>query len=295
LHWLTGAKWQRSIESLFSGTAMPHRTKNASPYSLQAELYLAAAFSARRFRVAQQEPDLVIYANGWPVAFAVKRVSAAGKVNRRISEAINQIQSQKMVGIVVLFVGDIATPREEIIFSPTLQEAMSAADAVTSSVLQPAYSILKEAATSPNILGIWAIGNCATAVSNFGITFQRVDSRYFLPLIGASDPRVPKLMTLVSAFSDAHQWRALQYWNDWLNDGREWHRADYSLFEVAHNHCEQMWNSTRFSDDRVKAVVKDMPVGTTTFEVPAKAARQWVPDFVAQLGWHRLAGGGGLR
>jgi hypothetical protein len=96
--------YQQLVKKLVDDKVLPHHDRTQSVGRNAAfELFVGAiCTSAQLFPVAWEEPDITCVSTGTKYGFAVKRVKSVKQLEKRVKDAVDQIERSGLPGIVVL-------------------------------------------------------------------------------------------------------------------------------------------------------------------------------------------------
>ncbi|OGW70848.1 MAG: hypothetical protein A3A88_02635 [Nitrospirae bacterium RIFCSPLOWO2_01_FULL_62_17] len=116
------------LKPLLDGAPLPSDDARTFARDMQFESYFAALFAHSGFEVILKEPDLIFEHEGTWYGVAAKRLSSADQLEKRVREAISQLEKARLRGLVALSADRLLpgeTPRVVALSEKALDDAGS--------------------------------------------------------------------------------------------------------------------------------------------------------------------------
>lgn len=153
---------------------MPSSDKRTEARNLQFQLYLTAWLARSGFDASLEEPDIIFSHEGARYGIAAKRLSSPRQVEKRVRNAVHQLENQPVQGFVALSLERLLGEQDFRVVAKNVHGLDDAAKALLRQILRKHAARIQPFLVPPSALGLIAY-LCLPALmemepGNIGIT-----------------------------------------------------------------------------------------------------------------------------
>jgi hypothetical protein len=147
-------KLRLELTRAFHGARLPSSDKRTEARNIQFQLYLTAWLKHSGFEAYLEEPDIQFSHDGICYGIAAKRLSSPRQVEKRVREAVHQLERLQLKGFVALSVERLLGTQENRVVAKNVQGLDEAAKELLHRILRKHAAKIQPLLVAPWTLGL---------------------------------------------------------------------------------------------------------------------------------------------